>query len=151
MNNPIYYDVSLFSEFDVYLFKEGTHFKLYKHLGAHLLEREGKSGTYFALWAPNATGVSVRGDFNNYDIYSHKLHKREDNSGIWEGFIEGVNAGTTYKYHIQTKTKNANADKSDPFAFYAEVAPSSASRVWDIENFEWNDKAWMKGRKKQFA
>ena len=148
MNNPIYYDVSLFSELDVYLFKEGTHSKLYKHLGAHFLEREGKSGTYFALWAPNANGVCVRGDFNDYNISSHKLRKREDNSGIWEGFIEGVNPGTTYKYHIETNTQNANADKSDPFAFYAEVAPSSASRVWDIENFEWNDKAWMKKRKK---
>ena len=148
MNNPIYYDVSLFSELDIYLFKEGTHSKLYKHLGAHLFEREGKRGTYFALWAPNANGVSVRGDFNNYALDSHKLHKREDNSGIWEGFIEGVDAQTTYKYHIQTDTQNANADKSDPFAFYAEVAPSSASRVWDIENFEWNDKAWMKARKK---
>ncbi len=149
MPYPIFHDVSRFSELDIYLFKEGTHTKLYKCLGAHQMERYGKNGTYFAVWAPNAHSVSVRADFNNYDIHSHPLKCREDGSGIWEGFVENVQLGVTYRYHILGDGDNANADKSDPFAFYAEVAPSSASRVCDIENYEWNDKIWMKSRHKR--
>ena len=87
MKYEMYYDVSLFSELDIYLFKEGTHTQLYKHLGAHPMMREDEEGVYFALWAPNAEDVSVRGDFNNYDMHAHKLKKRKDDSGIWEGFI----------------------------------------------------------------
>ena len=144
----VFYDVSKFSEFDIYLFREGKHTKLYNHFGAHLMHREGVLGVYFALWAPNAVGVSVRGDFNDYDINSHHLKKRDDESGIWEGFIEGVDIETTYKYHIYTNEHNANADKADPFAFYAEVAPASASKVWSLNNYKWQDKEWMHGRKK---
>ncbi len=146
MKNNIYYDVSLFSELDIYLFKEGSHSQLYKHLGSHLMQRERENGTYFAVWAPNAKGVCVRGDFNNYDIGSHKLQLRGDNSGIWEGFISGVSEGNSYKYHISTDTENANADKADPYAFYAEVAPNSASKVCNIEGFQWDDKEWMNSR-----
>jgi len=149
MSHAIYYDVSRFTELDIYLFKEGTHAKLYDHLGAHLMEREGEKGTYFAVWAPHANGVYVRGDFNDYNDRSHKLQLRGDGSGIWDGFIEGVDQGTTYKYHIESDEENANADKADPYAFYAEVAPSSASRVWDIGDYEWNDKAWMRSRRKK--
>ena len=148
MSYPIFHDVSRFSELDIYLFKEGTHTKLYDKLGAHQMSRYDKKGTYFALWAPNANSVSVRADFNNYDNSSHHLKKREDGSGIWEGFVENVELGMTYRYHILSDTDNANADKSDPFAFYAEVAPASASRVWDIEGFNWSDNEWMKKRKK---
>jgi 1,4-alpha-glucan branching enzyme len=146
MKNEIFYDVTLFGDMDIYLFKEGSHAKLYNHLGAHLFQREGVEGVYFATWAPNATGVSVRGDFNDYDINSHPLSLREDGSGIWEGFIAGVEQGMTYKYHIRSNVQNANPDKSDPYAFFAEVAPSSASRVWDISNYNWNDNEWMKSR-----
>ncbi|QOY54853.1 1,4-alpha-glucan branching protein GlgB [Candidatus Sulfurimonas marisnigri] len=149
MTYPIYYDISRFSTLDIYLFKEGTHVKLYERLGAHMMEREGQNGTYFALWAPNANWVTVRGDFNNYDIDSHALRVRDDESGIWEGFIENVEPGTTYKYHISTDGDNANPDKADPYAFYAEVAPSSSSRVWNIDDYKWNDKEWMKSRYKK--
>ena len=148
---PIYYDISLFGDLDVYLFKEGTHSKLYNCLGAHAMKREGEEGVYFALWAPNAKAVSIRGDFNGYDTNAHHLKVRDDESGIWEGFIVGVNLGDTYKYHIHTDTSNVNADKADPFAFYAEVAPNSASRVWNLDHYQWNDDAWMATRKKMNA
>lgn len=146
---PIYYDVTRFSELDIYLFKEGTHTKLYEHLGAHLMKREGKEGVYFALWAPNAKGVSVIGNFNNYDENAHKLQLRGDGSGIWDGFIENVKEFDTYKYHIFNDFDNPNADKADPYAFYTEVAPNSASKVYNIENFHWDDEKWMKKRGKK--
>ncbi len=146
MKYPLYYDVSRFSDLDIYLFKEGTHTKLYQKLGSHIMHREGRNGTYFALWAPNAEGVNIRGDFNNYDVYSHPMRRRDDESGIWEVFIENVEQGSTYKYHIFTGSENANPDKADPYAFYAEVAPNSASRIWDIEHFDWSDQAWMSSR-----
>ena len=145
----IYHDISRFSELDIYLFKESTHSQLYKHFGSHLMQREGRSGVYFALWAPNAKGVSVAGDFNHYDVNLHKLKKRGDESGIWEGFIEDLNELETYKYHISSDVENPNALKADPYAFHTEVAPNSASRVYDIENFSWDDKKWMKNRAKR--
>jgi 1,4-alpha-glucan branching enzyme len=148
MKNQIFYDVSLFSELDIYLFKEGTHSKLYEHLGSHRLSREGEDGVCFAVWAPNANSVSVRADFNDYDANAHPLRERDDESGIWEGFIVGAQEGATYKYHVKSDVANANEDKSDPYAFYAEVAPSSASRIWGLDGYEWNDKAWMKKRHK---
>ena len=145
----IHHDISRFSELDIYLFKEGTHAQLYKHFGSHLMQREGKSGVYFATWAPNAKAISVAGDFNHYDTNSHKLKKREDESGIWEGFIENLDEFEAYKYHISNDTENPNALKADPYAFYAEIAPNSASRVYNIDNFSWNDKRWMKNRAKK--
>ena len=142
----IHYDLTRFSELDVYLFKEGTHTKLYEKLGAHFMEREGAPGVYFAVWAPNARAVSVRGDFNNYDPAAHPLQLRGDGSGIWDGFIEGVEAGLTYKYHIVSKFHDIVHDKADPFAFYAEVPAKSASRVWELDDYTWNDGQWMKKR-----
>ncbi len=149
MKHDIYYDVTRFGDLDIYLFKEGTHAQLYKHLGSHLMKRDGKIGVYFALWAPNAKAVSVIGDFNSYDESAHKLRLRGDNSGIWEGFIEGVKEFDTYKYHIFNDFENPNANKADPYAFHTEVAPNSASRVYDIENFSWDDEKWMKKRAKK--
>ncbi len=146
MKYPIHYDISRFSDFDVHLFSEGTHLKLYEHFGAHLMEREAKQGTYFSVWAPNALGVTVRGDFNEYDTESHPLRLRDFDSGIWEGFIENVEQGSTYKYHIITNDHNANPDKADPYAFYAEVAPHSASRVWSLDSYDWSDDTWMNTR-----
>ncbi len=149
MKYKMYYDVTRFSELDIYLFKEGTHSKLYEHLGSHLMTRDGKEGVYFATWAPNAKGVSVIGDFNNYDENRHKLQLRGDGSGIWDGFIENVKEFDTYKYHIFNDFENPNSNKADPYAFYAEVAPNSASRVYNIENFHWDDEKWMKKRAKK--
>ena len=147
MKNPVSYDFSLFSDFDIYLFKEGKHTKLYDKLGSHIIKEKG--GVYFALWAPNAEFVSVRGDFNNYDPNSHPLKLREDGSGIWEGFIKGVKKGDTYKYHIKSKYHGIVHDKSDPYGFFWEVPPKSATRVWDIEGYNWQDEEWMKTRDKK--
>jgi 1,4-alpha-glucan branching enzyme len=146
MNYPLHYDLTRLTELDIYLFRQGNHSKLYEKLGTHPMVREGQSGIYFAVWAPNAQSVSVRGDFNDYSVDSHPLHVRSDDSGIWEGFIEGVPQGVTYKYHIVSKFHNIVHDKSDPFGFYAEEPPKSASRVWDIQGYEWDDREWMAKR-----
>ncbi|WP_345980831.1 1,4-alpha-glucan branching protein GlgB [Sulfurimonas sp. HSL3-2] len=146
MKHEIFYDVTLFTEFDIYLFKEGTHVKLYNHFGSHFMQRDGVKGVYFAVWAPNANGVSVIGDFNYYDALSHPLKLREDGSGIWEGFITDIEQGLTYKYHISSHT--GSTQKADPYAFYAEVAPSSASRIWSLDGYKWDDKQWMRSRHK---
>jgi len=138
-------DVSLFSEQDIYLFREGNHFRLYEKLGSHLMTHEGVPGTYFAVWAPNAESVSVIGDFNDWNKESHRLHVRWDSSGIWEGFIPAIEKGCIYKYHIISKSNNYKVEKRDPFAFYCEVPPKTASIVWDTE-YSWNDAAWMKER-----
>lgn len=146
MKHAMIYDVSRLSELDIYLFKQGNHTKLYEKLGSHMMEYQGKEGVYFAVWAPNAERVSVRGDFNDYATDTHPLRLRSDDSGIWEGFIEGVEQGLTYKYHIVSKFHNIVHDKSDPFAFYSEKPAKSASRVWNIEGYDWDDKTWMKER-----
>ena len=146
MKHPIHYDISRFGEMDIYLFKEGTHTKLYEKMGSHIMERDGVRGVYFAVWAPNAKSVSVRGDFNDYDPAAHPLKPREDGSGIWECFIEGALAGLTYKYHIVSNYHGTVHDKADPFARFCEVAPKSASRIWEVETYHWNDAGWMKER-----
>jgi 1,4-alpha-glucan branching enzyme len=145
-HNPISYEFSRLSELDIYLFKQGNHTKLYDKLGSHTMEYNGNKGVYFAVWAPNAAYVSVRGDFNKYHTDSHPLKLRDDESGIWEGFIEGVEHGLTYKYHIVSQHHNIVHDKSDPFGFYSEKPPKSASRVWNIEDYAWSDDQWMKSR-----
>ena len=139
------YGVTLFTDQDVYLFKEGTHFKLYDKLGSHLLSVEGVEGTYFAVWAPNAHGVSVIGDFNGWNKESHPLGVREDRSGIWEGFIPGVSHGATYKYHIASRYNNYRVDKGDPYAFRWELPPKTASLVWNLD-YLWGDGEWMRNR-----
>ena len=151
MSQVISYDVSRLSEMDIYLFKEGNHTKLYEKLGSHPMEVEGKNGVYFAVWAPNAAFVSVRGDFNDYDIEAHPLKLREDDSGIWEGFIEGVRHGVTYKYHIVSQYHDIVHEKSDPFAFYSEKPSKSASRIWTLDGYKWDDEAWMEIRHKHNA
>ncbi|MEA1891747.1 MAG: 1,4-alpha-glucan branching protein GlgB [Campylobacterota bacterium] len=148
MKHPIFYNVSLLSELDVYLFKQGTHTKMYEKFGSHKMSYNAKKGVLFTVWAPNAEFLSVRGDFNNYEIKSHPLKLRDDDSGIWEGFIEGVKEGLTYKYHIVSKFHNIVHEKSDPFAFYSEKPSKSASRVWGLDRYMWNDKEWMKSRYK---
>lgn len=148
MTHPIYYDVSLFSDLDIYLFKEGNHTKLYEKLGSHKTCRKGKDGFVFAVWAPNAQAVYVRGDFNDYSTRAHPLQLRGDGSGIWEGFIEDVPEGVTYKYHIVSKYHDIVHDKSDPFAFYSEKPSNSASRIWTLDGYKWQDHKWMKNRHK---
>ncbi len=151
MTHAIHYNVSTLSELDIYLFKEGNHTKLYEKFGSHMMEYKGIKGVHFAVWAPNAKSVSVRGDFNDYAEDTHPLKLREDHSGIWEGFIEGIAQGLTYKYHIVSKLHNIVHEKSDPFAFYCEKPSKSASRIWSLDDYKWTDKEWMKERYKHNA
>ena len=136
---------SLFTDFDIDLFKAGKHFRLYEKLGAHLIEIDGVKGVYFAVWAPTAHSVSVIGDFNFWTQGEHLLEVRWDSSGIWEGFIPNLEKGTTYKYKIQSNNGGIISEKADPFAFYCEKPPQTASVVWDLD-YKWNDKNWMKTR-----
>lgn len=138
---------SLLTDHDIYLFKEGNHFRLYEKMGAHVIEHEGVRGVYFAVWAPNAEAVSVIGDFNGWDKDKNPLYPRWDGSGIWEGFIPNLDKGTVYKYHIRSRFNDYEVDKADPFAFYSEIPPKTASVVWDL-NYEWNDEEWIRNRHK---
>jgi 1,4-alpha-glucan branching enzyme len=137
---------SLFSEFDIYLFKQGKHYKLYEKLGSHLVEHEGQQGVYFAVWAPNANRVNVVGDFNFWNDNEHPLNARWDGSGIWEGFIPNIGNGTLYKYKIHSNHYGLVLEKADPFAFFSETPPKTASIVWDLK-YEWKDTSWMQKRK----
>ena len=139
--DQVIYHVTLLSEDDLFLFNQGSHFRLYEKLGAHRLNREGLEGTCFAVWAPDAEQVCVTGDFNGWNKSSHPLRPRGQ-SGIWEGFIPGVGKGTHYKYHIQSRYKGYRVDKSDPFSLYNEVPPQTASIVWNLE-YIWEDGEWM--------
>ncbi|HWP90587.1 MAG TPA: 1,4-alpha-glucan branching protein GlgB [Thermodesulfobacteriota bacterium] len=143
-------NTSFFTEHDIYLFKEGSHFRLYDKLGSHPTVVDDRQGTYFAVWAPNAERVSVIGEFNGWNQDSNLLDGRWDGSGIWEGFIPGIEKGTVYKYHVASKYNRYSVDKADPFAFYSETPPKTASRVWEM-NYEWNDHDWMKNRGKHNA
>ena len=138
------YADSLFGELDSYLFREGRHYRLYEKLGAHETDFGRGKGTYFALWAPNASQVSVMGDFNGWDRNRHHLSPRKDASGIWEGFIPGVGKGALYKYAVRTRSGNL-LEKGDPFAFFWEVSPRTASVVW-THGYRWQDGEWMEGR-----
>jgi 1,4-alpha-glucan branching enzyme len=148
MSAQVIHGVSLFTDHDIYLFKEGTHFRLYEKLGAHLLTVDGQDGTLFAVWAPNARKVSVVGDFNGWDRKAHPLSVRPDGSGVWEGFVPGLGQGTIYKYHITSRRYGQHLEKGDPFARAWEVAPKSASVVWGLDH-AWKDEAWMAERPKR--
>ena len=141
----IIHGVSLLTDHDIYLFKEGNHFGLYEKLGSHLLEVEGVDGTLFAVWAPNAAQVSVIGDFNGWNRETHHLAVRHDGSGIWEGFIPGLAQGTLYKYSIVSQHNHHKGEKGDPFAFSWETPPRTASMVRDL-SYDWGDGSWMRDR-----
>ena len=136
---------SLLTDFDINLFKSGKHFRLYEKLGAHLISVDGVEGVYFAVWAPSANSVSVIGDFNFWNDREHQLNVRWDSSGIWEGFIPNVEKGTTYKYKIHSNNNGIITEKADPFAFYCEKPPHTASVVWDLD-YKWKDEKWMETR-----
>jgi 1,4-alpha-glucan branching enzyme len=135
------------TEHDIYLFREGTHVRAFEKLGAHPLARQPdrEPGTHFAVWAPNAASVSVVGDFNGWNPSAHPLTARADSSGIWQAFLPGVQAGALYKYHIVSRHAGYTVDKADPFAFYCETPPRTASVVWDL-SYEWGDGEWMGAR-----
>jgi len=142
-------DVTRLTEDDLYLFNEGSHFRLYEKLGAHLMRVEGAAGTYFAVWAPDAEQVSVTGTFNEWSKESHLLRARGE-SGIWEGFIPGVGSGTLYKYHVRSRFHGYRVDKTDPFATFNEIPPKRASIVWDLD-YVWEDQEWMAARRSRNA
>ena len=139
------WNYSLFTEEAISNFQNGTHYSLYEYFGNKQLSVLDVKGTYFAVWAPNATYVSVTGYFNNWDKTSHPLRVRLDNSGIWEGFIPNVLEGEAYKYHIHG-FNGIKLDKGDPFAHFWEKRPFTASITWQT-NYEWKDAEWMKNRK----
>ncbi len=137
---------SLLSDFDIHLFKSGKHFKLHEKLGSHYISDGKNDGTYFAVWAPNAREISVIGHFNSWSRGNHKLSPRWDESGIWEGFFSDVKHGEAYKYAIHSNT-GEYLEKADPFAFYAEMPPRTASIVWEPK-YDWKDQQWLTERKK---
>ncbi len=136
---------SLLTEDDIFLFNEGSHFRLHRKLGAHATA----AGTHFAVWAPNAETVSVIADFNGWDPGANPLRAR-GGSGIWEGFIAAAGPGTVYKYHVVARGRLHQAAKADPMGFFAEVAPKTGSIVWNLD-YRWGDAAWMGSRAKPNA
>jgi len=140
----VHHDQSWLSADDLHLFNEGSHYHLYEKLGAHRAQSNGKLGVRFAVWAPSAKRMTVTGDFNGWNTESHPLQPR-GSSGIWEGFIEGVELGTRYKYHVRGPN-GYRFDKADPYAFSCEIAPDTASIVTDL-SYTWNDPEWMSNRK----
>lgn len=138
---------SLLTEFDLHLFRSGKHYKIYEKLGNHPIQIKDTWGTFFAVWAPNATEVSVIGDFNDWSKGSHQLFPRPDQSGIWEGWIPNIGKGTLYKYAIKAQSGRW-LEKGDPFARFWEIPPNTASIVWDTY-YEWKDKKWLANRKKK--
>ncbi|MCB0632590.1 MAG: 1,4-alpha-glucan branching protein GlgB, partial [Lewinella sp.] len=135
---------SLFNEFDINLFKAGKLFRAYHFLGSHIIEVDGEWGVQFAVWAPSAKKVSVKGNFNGWNAGSHPLSPRWDGSGIWEGFVPGLGKGALYKYHILT-AEGRQIEKGDPYALFWEIPPNTASIVWEFDH-QWKDEEWMKKR-----
>ncbi len=131
------------SDQDVYLFREGTLANVHRMLGCHLAEPG--PGAAFAVWAPNASAVSVMGDWNGWNPDAQQLSARPDGSGIWEGIADGVQQGHAYKYRIVTHDGSRRLDKADPVGFLCELPPATASRAWRLD-YEWQDATWMSSR-----
>ena len=136
--------------YDLHLLGEGTHYRSYQKLGAHLTQQDGVKGTRFAVWAPNAERISVIGDFNGWKEDDNPMVSRGE-SGIWESFIPGVGQGALYKYMIHSRYLGYKIDKADPYGFAAEIRPQTASRVWDLSGYDWGDDEWMAVRAKKNA
>ena len=133
------------TDFDLHLLIEGTHYRSWEKLGAHPGEKDGEPGTWFAVWAPNAAQVALIADFNDWNRTAHPLELRGV-SGIWEGFVPGVGQGARYKYAIRSQNAGYTAEKTDPFGFACEIRPATASVVWDISDYPWQDGEWMASR-----
>jgi 1,4-alpha-glucan branching enzyme len=134
----------LLSDYDLYLLGEGKHWHAYSKLGAQLRVVNGIEGVNFAVWAPNAQGVSVIGDFNAWDARRHPMRKHIP-SGVWELFVPGLGEGTIYKYRVKSKW-GEEVDKADPYGFGAELPPRTASKVYDLSRYHWHDEAYMLNR-----
>ncbi len=135
------------SELDTYLFAKGTHYEIYEKMGAHLAEEDGKAGTYFSVWAPNARSVSVVGDFNNWNRTAHPMQPVQQ-SGIWDIFVPGVKAGDLYKFAVET-SQGYTVLKADPYGNQSQLRPDNASVVADIRYFDWTDQAWRKAHQEK--
>jgi 1,4-alpha-glucan branching enzyme len=143
------YRLSGLSADDLFLFNEGNHFQLYNKLGARIVCDGSTSGVRFSVWAPNARRVSVAGDFNGWNRTAHALQPVES-SGIWEGFVPGLERGAVYKYFIESMHNGYQVEKTDPFSHYYELAPKTASIVWDLD-YVWGDESWMDARRQRPA
>ena len=135
------------SELDTYLFAKGRHYEIYEKMGAHLAEEDGKAGTYFSVWAPNARSVSVVGDFNNWDRTAHPMQPVQQ-SGIWDIFVPRVKAGDLYKFAVET-SQGYTVLKADPYGNQSQLRPDNASVVADIRYFDWTDQAWRKAHQEK--
>jgi len=144
VQTPVRHDVSLLSEQDLYLFNEGSNYRIYEKMGGRLTKAGGVEGTCFSVWAPSAQHVYVLGSFNGWNRESHPLQPR-GSSGIWEGFIAGVGKGSLYKFFVVSHNHGHRAEKADPLGLMMEQPPRTASVVWDLE-YTWNDEAWMQNR-----
>ncbi|MCE2471861.1 MAG: 1,4-alpha-glucan branching enzyme, partial [Anaerolineae bacterium] len=135
----------LLTDYDVYLFRQGEHHEIYRKLGAHIRTIDGVTGVNFAVWAPNCNRVALIGDFNRWDARSHAMETQND-SGIWEIFVPGLKAGARYKYEVRSHNQGYSAAKSDPYGFFHELRPHTASIVYDLDGYQWSDGEWMKAR-----
>ncbi|WP_017304842.1 1,4-alpha-glucan branching enzyme [Spirulina subsalsa] len=144
MYDPYAFRSPVLTDFDLHLFSEGNHHRIYEKMGAHPMEMNGVQGVYFAVWAPNARNVSVIGQFNDWDGRQHQMRKREN--GTWELFIPEVKPGTIYKYEVKNWEGHIY-EKADPYGFQHEVRPQTASIVADLDSYQWNDEAWMEKRR----
>ena len=140
----------LLTDYDIYLFGQGKHQSIYEKLGAHIREIDGIQGVNFAVWAPNCYKVAVVGDFNRWDPRAHAL-ENVNGSGIWEIFVPGLDAGARYKYEIRSHNQGYRAQKSDPYGFYAELRPHTASIVCDLHSYAWGDAEWLRARAERAA
>ena len=142
--DPYAFTSPVLTDFDIHLFAEGNHHRIYEKMGAHPMKQDGVSGVYFAVWAPNARNVSITGDFNNWDGRQHQM--RKGSSGIWDLFVPQLKVGDSYKYEVKNMDGHIY-EKADPYGFQHEVRPQTASIVADLEQYEWQDEAWMEHRR----
>jgi 1,4-alpha-glucan branching enzyme len=137
-------DATFLTDFDLHLLAEGAHYRTYEKLGAHRAESDGRSGVRFAVWAPNASAVSIIGDFNGWARDRHPMTLRPE-AGVWEGFVADIGPGAPYKYAVAGRG-GYRVDKADPYAFFSAVRPDTASKVWDLAGYEWGDAEWLANR-----
>ena len=139
---------STLSEFDLYLFHQGTNYHAQEMLGAHFVEQDGKKGIRFTVWAPNANAVSVVGEFNDWNVFINPMNRIDDGE-VWETFVEGLGEGEIYKYAIEPQWGGPRIMKADPYGFYAEKKPQTASRTYDMNHYVWGDQAWQKRKEEE--
>jgi len=135
------------SDLDIHLWNESTHYRTYQKMGAHFCNQDGKDGVHFNVWAPNAEYVSLVGDFNEWEREANPMEKCHE-TGTWHTFVAGLGNGANYKYYVRSQFDDYESERADPYAFYSQVRPETASRIWDVDNFSWHDKKWMAKRKK---